>query len=221
LAANIGTSIMPWTVFYQQSAIIDKGLDIDDIRIARYDTFFGAILCQIITMAVLVAAAATLGNASNGIDLENSPHIAQAFTAVMGDQIGQGVFILGLSGGALVATLVICLATAWAVGEVSGVHHSLEHPPADAIWFYVAFAVFLAVGGVLVASGVNLVRLSIAIGVLNALLLPVVLGFVFLLASSDLPDQLRLKGGYAALVAVVFVATTGLGLYSAIMGALG
>lgn len=28
LAANLGTSVMPWTIFYQQSALIDKGLGI-------------------------------------------------------------------------------------------------------------------------------------------------------------------------------------------------
>ena len=26
LAANLGTSVMPWAIFYQQSAMIDKGL---------------------------------------------------------------------------------------------------------------------------------------------------------------------------------------------------
>ncbi len=221
LAANLGTSIMPWTVFYQQSAIIDKGLGVDDIRVARLDTLFGAILCQIVTMAVLMAAAATIGLHGGGASLESVPQIAQAFTTVLGEQIGRFVFILGLSGGALVATIVVCLAAAWAVGEVSGVHHSLEHPPADALWFYAAFAVFLVLGGGLVASGLNLVQLSIAVGVVNALLLPVVLGFLFLLARSDLPEPLRLKGGYAALVGVVFLITSGLGLYSGIVGALG
>jgi cytochrome c biogenesis factor len=35
---------------------------------------------------------------------------------------------MGLSGGALVATIVVSLTAAWAVGEVTGIRHSLEHP---------------------------------------------------------------------------------------------
>src|SRR5450756_2068512 len=55
LAANLGTSIMPWTIFYQQSALVDKGLSVRDLGMARVDTFAGALICQITAAAVLVA----------------------------------------------------------------------------------------------------------------------------------------------------------------------
>jgi len=67
---------------------------------------------------------------------------------------------------------VVCLTLAWTVGEVLGVHHSLEHQPLQAPWFYGSLALILAAGGSLVASGVNLISLSVAAGVVNALLLP-------------------------------------------------
>ena len=73
----------------------------------------------------------------------------------------------------------------------------------------------------MVASGVNLVRLSIATGVVNALLLPVVLGFLYLLAVKALPKPHRLKGRYAKIVALMFLVTAGLGLYAGIFGAMG
>jgi Mn2+/Fe2+ NRAMP family transporter len=221
LAANLGTSVMPWTVFYQQSALIGKGLTIDHIGPARVDTAFGAILCQLITAAILIAAAATLGRTEHGISLESVPEIANAFTLVLGKTVGHVVFAVGLSGGALVATIVVCLTAAWAIGEITGFRHSLEHHPFEAPWFYSAFAVILVGGGVLVASGVNLVRLSIATGVVNALLLPVVLGFLYLLARNALPDPHRLKGAYARIVGLLFLLTAGLGLYAGILGALG
>ena len=50
----------------------------------------------------------------------------------------------------------------------------------------------------------NLVRLAIAVGVLNALLLPIVLGFLYWLARQELPEDLRLRGPYAAAVGIVF-----------------
>jgi Mn2+/Fe2+ NRAMP family transporter len=128
------------------------------------------------------------------------------------------VFALGLSGGALVAAIIVCLTAAWAFGEVFGVPHSVSESPAQAPWFYGALAAVLIGGGALVASGVNLVRLSIAVGVLNALLLPIVLAFLYHLARRQLPGELCLRGSYAVTVAVVFTLTAGLGLYAGMEG---
>ncbi|NMM38656.1 MAG: divalent metal cation transporter [Glaciimonas sp.] len=219
VAANLGTSIMPWTMFYQQSALLDKGLSLTHLKVARYETLFGAILCQTVQAAVLVAAAASIGQ--RGASLENVPQIAEAFTVVLGDTFGRIVFAVGLSGGALVATIVVCLTAAWSVGEVIGVRHSLEQHPTEAPWFYATFGVMLVVAGALVCSGVNLVRLSIATGVINALLLPIVLVFLYGLACTALPESLRLKGNYASLVGLVFILTAGFGLYAGIAGMLG
>ena len=62
VAANIGAVIMPWMVFYQQSAIADKGLQPRHFRAARIDTALGAVLTQLIMASVLIAVAATLGH---------------------------------------------------------------------------------------------------------------------------------------------------------------
>jgi Mn2+/Fe2+ NRAMP family transporter len=221
LAANLGTSIMPWTVFYQQSALIDKGLDLSHLRASRLDTLLGAVLCQVVTAAVVIASAAAFGAHGGGFTLDNVPQIAGAFTTVLGEQTGKLLFAMALCGGALVATIVVCLSAAWAFGEISGARHSLADHPVEAPRFYAAFALLLLVGGVLVASGVNLVKLAIATGVINAVLLPVVLGFLFWLARYELPEAHRLKGWYAALVALLFLLTAGVGLYAGLAGALG
>lgn len=220
LAANIGTCIMPWAIFYQQSALIDKGLDISHLKITRIDTLCGALLCQVITAAVLVAAASAFDQ-HRGMQLDSILEISNAFSMVLGTTWGHVVFAIGLSGGALVATVVVCLTAAWAIGEATGVHHSLEHHPLDAPWFYSAFALMLVVGGILVLSGVNLIRLSIAMGVVNALLLPISLGFLYFLARTELPQSLRLSGPYGGVVAMVFLMTAVLGLYASVVGILG
>jgi Mn2+/Fe2+ NRAMP family transporter len=54
---NVGAVIMPWMVFYQQGAVIDKKLGKGDLRVARMDTLLGAIVTQIIMIAVIVATA--------------------------------------------------------------------------------------------------------------------------------------------------------------------
>jgi Mn2+/Fe2+ NRAMP family transporter len=219
LAANLGTSLMPWAIFYQQSAIVDKGLTLESLKLARLETLLGAVLCQIVTCGVLVTAAAYAS--TNRANLGDVPAIALMFEKAFGSPFGGLVFGAGLLGGAVVATVVVCLASGWAIGEVSGLRHSLEHHPKDAPWFYLSFVALLAAGGLFVASGINVVKLSIAVGVINALLLPSVLLFLFLLARRELEPSLRPTGVRALLIAILFVTTSSLGLYAGIVGALG
>jgi len=220
VAANLGTSIMPWTIFYQQSALINKGLNSAQLRAARIETMLGAILCQILSAAVLIASASSLSAHHHDKGLDNIAQIGEAFGTLIGPW-GKAVFAIGLSGGALVATIVVCLSAAWAMGEAMGVRHSLEQHPLEAPWFYGPFAALLIVGGLLVGSGVNLIRLSIGVAVLNAILLPSMLLLLFLLARRALPEEHRLKGFYALLVGTGLGLTAALGLYAGIVGSLG
>jgi Mn2+/Fe2+ NRAMP family transporter len=122
-----------------------------------------------------------------------------------------------MSGAALVATIVVTLTAARTLGEILGVNHSLEHSPREAPWFYGAYAAALIGGALVVASGVNLVALSVGVQVMNALLLPIVLGFLYLLARR-LPPPYRLRGAYELVVALTIVATAGFGVYAALTG---
>jgi len=53
--------------------------------------------------------------------------------------------------------------------------------------------------------------------VMNALLLPIVLGFLYLLARR-LPTPYRLSGGYAVVVALTIALTAGIGVYAGLAG---
>lgn len=219
VAANIGAVIMPWMVFYQQSAVIEKKLTIDDLRAARWDTAFGAIITQVIMAAVLIATAATLGKAHTGAALDTVQQITEAITPFLGEGAGKLLFAMGMIGSALVATIVVTLTAARTMGEVLGVKHSLEHAPREAPWFYGIYTASLVIGGLFVASGVNLVSLSVGVQVMNALLLPIVLGFLYLLARR-LPEPHRLKDGYAIVVALAILLSAGFGVFAGIAGIL-
>jgi Mn2+/Fe2+ NRAMP family transporter len=217
VAANIGAVIMPWMVFYQQSSVVEKKLTPDDMPAARLDTAFGAVVTQIIMAAVLVATAATLGTATQHGSLDTVQQIFQAITPYLGKTTGKLLFGLGLSGAAIVATIVVTLTAARTLSEVLGSTHSLEQEPHEAPWFYGIYAATLIAGALIVVSGVNLVRLSVGVQVMNAMLLPIVLGFLYLLALR-LPKPYRLQGAYAVLVAIVIASTVILGLYSGLSG---
>jgi Mn2+/Fe2+ NRAMP family transporter len=220
VTANIGAVIMPWMVFYQQSAVVEKGLTLDDMPAARLDTAFGATVTQFIMACVLIATAATLGGAGRSGSLDTVQQIAEAITPFLGETTGRLLFGLGLSGSAVVATIVVTLTAARTLGEVLGVKHSLAHAPHEAPWFYAIYTVTLIAGALIVVSGVNLVSLSVGVQVMNALLLPIVLGFLYLLARR-LPRPHRLQGFYAHVVAAVIALAVVFGLYASIAGIFG
>lgn len=217
VAANIGAVIMPWMVFYQQSSVVEKKLTLEDLPAARIDTAFGAVVTQVIMAAVLISTAATLGHGSQSGSLDSVQKIAEAITPYLGETTGKLLFGLGLSGAAVVATIVVTLTAARTLSEVLGTKHSLEHEPHEAPWFYGTYTITLIAGGLIVVSGVNLVSLSVGVQVMNALLLPIVLGFLYLLARR-LPEPHRLQGAYGAFVAIVISATVIFGVYSGLSG---
>ncbi|MDI3313323.1 MAG: divalent metal cation transporter [Mycobacterium sp.] len=195
LAANVGAVIMPWMVFYQQGAVIQKGLSTATIRHARQDTAVGAVLTQIVMIAVVAAVAATVGRHRPGIPLDTVGQIADALTPYLGHVGGQVFFGLGMLGAALVAAIVSSLAGAWGLCEVFGWKHTLnERPSRRTARFYLSYALVHVLGAVLVLSSFNLVGLAVGVEVMNALLLPIVLGFLLALEAKALPEQWRMRG---------------------------
>ena len=186
-------------------------------RAARRDTAFGAVITQLIMIAILVATAATIGVNHPGKSLDTVQQIADALTPFLGKTVGTILFAMGMVGASLVAAIVVSLATAWGLGEVSGYKRSLEHNPHEAPWFYVIYTAMLVIGGVMVVSGINLIDLSVGVQVMNAALLPIVLGFLYLLALKALPKRYRLHGVYAVVVGIVVAAASILGIYAAII----
>lgn len=222
VGANIGAVIMPWMVFYQQSAVTDKRLQPKDLRAARWDTAIGAVVTQVVMAAVLIAAAVALGRMHGPKPALNTVgEISHALTPVLGYSLGRIAFAMGVLGAAMVAAIVVSLASAWGLGEVTGYRHSLSHDPQQAPWFYVVYTVAVIAGALTVGFADNLVTLSVAIEVLNALLLPLVLGFLLALTFKALPEHARPRGIYAGIVIATVVLTSVLGVASGLVGAFG
>jgi Mn2+/Fe2+ NRAMP family transporter len=218
-AANIGAVIMPWMVFYQQSAIADKGLRPEHLAAARADTAVGAVVTQLVMAAALIACAAVIGKADHTTSLNTVGDMAGVLTPLLGAANGKLVFSLGVLGAGMVAAIVASLALAWGVGEVAGYRRSLELPPRRAYWFYGVYAVCIVGGAAVIAVSPDLVSLNVDVQVMNALLLPLVLFFLVALAIHALPPGLRLVGTYRWVVIVVLTITTVFGVYGGLSGA--
>jgi Mn2+/Fe2+ NRAMP family transporter len=218
VAANIGAVIMPWMIFYQQSAVADKGLRPAHLRAARWDTAIGAVVTQLVMAAVLVASAATLGTVGGKPSLENVGDLSRAITPFLGPLAGRLVFGAGVLGAGLVAAIVVSLAFAWGLGEVAGYRRSLELHPLEARWFYAVYTLCVAGGALMVGVEPDLVRLNVGVQVMNALLLPLVLGFLIALGVRALPRRVRPSGTYLKLLVAVAVLTCALGVWGALGG---
>ena len=219
VAANIGAVIMPWMIFYQQSAIADKRLGPDDLAADRVDTAVGAVITQLVMAAVLVAAAAFVKTGDPERSLDTIGELAGALTPLFGSELGKFLFAAGVLGAALVAAIVSSLALAWGIGEVAGFHRSLELRPAQAPWFYGIYGACVVGGALLVALWPNLVQLNIGIQVMNALLLPLVLGFLIALGIRALPESVRLRGAYKWVVIILATITCAFGVFGGLNGA--
>ena len=218
-AANIGAVVMPWMVFYQQSAIADKRLRPEHLSAARWDTAIGALITQLIMAAVLIACAATIGRGNPEAALSTVGDMAQALIPFLGTTMGNLIFGLGVLGAGMVAAIVVSLAFAWGLGEVAGYRRSLELHPLEAHWFYGVYSFCVIAGALIVGVWPNLVALNVAVQVMNAFMLPLVLGFLIALAVKALPRAHRLRGAYLWVVVTVAVLTCSLGVFGGLSGA--
>jgi Mn2+/Fe2+ NRAMP family transporter len=210
-AGLIGATFNPWMIFYQSSAVAEKRLTPSDYPIARMDTIFGAILTQTLTASVLVAIAALkIGGSSE--PLEDIGQISRALTPHLGETIGRLVFGAGVVGAAMAAAIVCSLACAWGLGEIFGVRSAFGANRRQGGGFLAAYSFWVAASAALVYFASDLVWLSVGMQVLNAVLLPVVVTLLVILAARMLPDGVRLRGWRLRLVvaAVAIVSVAGL-----------
>jgi Mn2+/Fe2+ NRAMP family transporter len=188
IMANIGTTITPWQIFFQQSAVVDKGMDIKDVKFGKIDTLAGALLTCLVAAFIIVATAAVFYyNPAGPINIESAAQTAEQMPAVM-PQHDWGywaklLFAIGLFDAGLLGALCISLSTSWAMGEVFGWAHSLNKSVREAPWFYVAYVLMLLSAGVvsLISSIKVQNAITIFVQVVAVTLLPAALVFLILL----------------------------------------
>lgn len=180
IASNIGAVIMPWMIFYQQSATVDKGLQLSDLGFARFDTMLGAVLTQGIMCAVIITTAATLF--VKRIPISDAAHAALAFEPLVGRFAGI-TFGVALIGASMLGAFVVALATAWAFGEAFEWRSSLNEELRSKRFtgLYVGCVVLAA--AVVLIPNLPLVKLTVLVEAFNGFVLPIVLGFLLVLVN--------------------------------------
>jgi Mn2+/Fe2+ NRAMP family transporter len=185
LMANIGTTITPWQIFFQQSAVVDKGMEVRDIKYGKIDTFAGSLLTGAVAVFIIVTTAAAFYYHRPPIVVDTAEGTAQALEPLL--PAGEGhwaklFFAIGLFDAGFLGALCVSLATSWAIGEVFGWAHSLNKSVKDAPWFYAVYlAMLVLAGSVVLIPGAPLVQITMFVQVVAVTLLPAALVFLVLL----------------------------------------
>ncbi len=179
--ANIGTTIAPWMLFFQQSAVVDRKMDEKDILIGRLDTFIGSLGTAIVAASVIITTGAVLYGHSPYNNIQDASEAARALVPFLGKYAGT-IFAIGLFSAGAVAAVTIALSTSWAFGEVFGWEHSLNLPFYKARWFYIIYILSVSIAGAIVLiPNAPLVLINLLVQVMNTFLLPPALLFLLLL----------------------------------------
>jgi Mn2+/Fe2+ NRAMP family transporter len=188
--ANIGTTITPWQIFFQQSAVVDKGMDVRDIRFGKIDTFVGSLVTCIVAAFIIIATAAMFFYHPGGpisVDSAAEAAVRMADTGIMPNHhLGiwaRTLFAIGLFDAGLLGALCISLSTSWAVGEIFGWAHSLNKSVREAPWFYVVYlGMLISAGLAALLSSTNVQDIITQfVQVVAVTLLPAALIFLILL----------------------------------------
>jgi NRAMP (natural resistance-associated macrophage protein)-like metal ion transporter len=183
--AVVGTTITPYMLFYLQSSLSDKGVQIEDYPAERTDVVFGSLLTTIVALFIIVCTAATLHTA--GITIQTPEDAARALEPLAG-QYATILFGLGLFGASMLAASVLPLSTAYAVCGAFGWERGVSTSWSEAPIFNGLYTALIAIGAAIVLlPGLPLIQVIVATQLLNGVLLPIVLIFVLRLVNdSDL-----------------------------------
>ncbi|OPG15549.1 NRAMP family divalent metal transporter [Ferroacidibacillus organovorans] len=182
IMADVGATVTPWMLFFQQSAAVDKGITKQDLTQGRIDTGLGAFIASIAAIATVVACSPLFFHHVN-LSAIGQSQFATVLLPYVG-HIGASLFALGLIEAGLVATIMISTSSAYALGEVAKVPSSLNRKIREAPWFYVSLlagAVIAAI--VILIPGAPLQAISITVNVIATLLMPPALLFLILLVN--------------------------------------
>jgi Mn2+/Fe2+ NRAMP family transporter len=181
--AMIGASIMPWMIFYQQSASVDKKLTREDLRSSRVETLLGAFASQALMAAIVIAAAVAMeGAASTRALPANLADMPEGLARLANGGAGW-LIAIGLIGSGLLALVVVSLSAAWGIGELLGWPHSLNLKPSEARRFYAVYLAEVLPSAAVVLVSADLVRVAVGAMVLNVIVLALPLGFLVRLTS--------------------------------------
>ena len=210
--ATAGTTITPFMQLYLQSAVVERGLGPDDLNRERAEVVTGSIFANVVASFIIVATGATLFVHHHRF-VDTASEAAKALVPFAG-RFAEVLFAVGLLGASLLAAAVLPVTAAYVIAETFGFERGISRSPREAPVF-VGVVTTLVVIGALVAMvpGVPVFRLLVGVQVVNGVLLPITLWFVWRLsASREVMGEHRNGRIFNSVAALTVAATSALSL---------
>lgn len=184
LMAMIGTTITPFMQVFVQSSVVEKGMDPEELGLARADVIVGTTFAILIAVFIVISTSATL-HTSGVTEIDSAATAAEALAPVAGDY-AKYLFAVGLLGAALLAMGVLPLATAYSLSEALGFEKGVSRSFREAPIFVGIFTGLMVVGAlVALVPGIPQIKLLLITQCINGLLLPFLLFAIIKLSNNE------------------------------------
>jgi Mn2+/Fe2+ NRAMP family transporter len=183
IIAIVGTTVAPWQLFFQQSYIVDKRITPRFIKYERLDLWIGIALVMIGGVALMGFCAAIFAGQPEFGNYTDALGTAVGLEKYAG-KLPAILFAIALLDASIIGAAAVSLATAYAIGDVLSLRHSLHRKPRDAKGFYgVYFGLVLLAAVLVLTPGTPLGLLTNAVQTLAGVLLPSATVFLLLLCN--------------------------------------
>ncbi len=216
IMADIGATVTPWMLFFQQSAVVDKGLVRADLRYAQIDTAIGTAVAALVAICAIVATAPLFAHGIDGSRFTGAADFATALRPYIG-RPGAALLALGMIEAGLVAAMTISTSWSYAAGEIRRRGASLNLDFTSGRSFYLSSAALVTcAAAVVLIPGAPLLTIALAVNVIATLFMPPALLFIVLLANDRhvVGDLANTRLSNLAIVAVLAAITIVGGVYS-------
>ena len=183
LVATAGTTITPYMQLYLQSAVVERGAREDELAREEREAVSGAVFANLVAAFIVIATGATLF--THGVhDISSAADAARALNPFAG-HYAEVLFGVGLLGASLLAAAILPIATSYVVSESLGYEKGIGRRREEApVFVNIITTMIMLSAFVAIIPGVPVISLLVGVQVVNGLLLPINLFFIWRLARS-------------------------------------
>jgi Mn2+/Fe2+ NRAMP family transporter len=179
----VGTTVAPWQLFFQQSYVIDKRITPRFMRYEKADLWIGIVIVVLGGAALMGATAAAFAGTKGAGNFTDSAGLAQGIAAFAG-RIAGVIFAVALLDAAIIGAFAVSLSSAYAIGDVLGLNHSLHRGIGQAKGFYAVYAALICgAAAIVLIPRSPLGLITEGVQVLAGVLLPSATVFLLLLCN--------------------------------------
>ncbi|SOE97782.1 NRAMP (natural resistance-associated macrophage protein) metal ion transporters, partial [Burkholderia sp. OK233] len=179
----VGTTVAPWQLFFQQSYIVDKRITPRFMKYEKADLWIGIVFVMIGAVAMISFCAALYAGKPEFGNFTDAGGVIAGLEKYAG-RTPAVIFAVALLDACIIGAAAVSLSTAYAIGDVFKIRHSLHRGVTDAKGFYlVYFGIVAAAAALVLIPGSPLGLLTEAVQTLAGVLLPSATVFLLLLCN--------------------------------------